>query len=170
MKKRINTRPEIIEKRERIGDWEGDTIVGKERKLAILTHVDRKSGYLIANKLNKITAEYVNKITIQTFKDFPDNAKQSITYDNGTYFSQYEFIERDTSMDVYFAFPYHSWERGTNENTNGLLRQFYPKKSPFKNITQINLDKYVNLINNRPRKRLHYRTPCEVFNECCTSS
>ncbi len=170
MKKQINTSPEIIETRERISDWERDTIVGKERKLAILTHFDRKSGYFIANKLNKITADYVNKITMKSFKNIPDIAKKAITYDNGSTFSRYEFIERDTSIDVYFAFPYHSWERGTNENTNRLLRQFYPEKSPFKNITQINLDKYVNLINNRPRKRLHYNTHLEVFYECCTSS
>ncbi len=73
-------------------------------------------------------------------------------------------------MTVYFAYPYHSWERGTNENTNGLLRQFYPKRTPFKDLKQENLDKIVKLINTRPRKRLHYRTPQEVFNECCTSS
>lgn len=162
-KNRIDTRPEIIERRERLGDWEGDTIVGGEKTQRILTHVDRKSGYLLADKLNISTAENVQKTTIKSFSKVPRNKKYTITYDNGTEFSYYEMIEYWTKMDIYFAYPYHSWERGTNENTNGLLRQFFPKKSLFKNITQKKLDKITRLINHRPRKRLGYLTPHEVF-------
>ncbi len=169
-KRNIGQRPLIIEERKRIGDWEGDTIVGGERKTGILTHVDRKSGYLLADKLRRNHAEYVSKITVKRFSLIPKNYCHTITYDNGTTFAQHCITERKTGMLVYFANPYSSWERGTNENTNGLLRQFYPKKTLFKNLKQEELDKVVTLINNRPRKRLNYRTPQEIFNECCTSS
>lgn len=169
-KKRIDQRPLIVELRERIGDWEGDTIVGKERTTGILTHVDRKSGYLLADNLKKIHAEYVRKVTVKHFNLIPRQYRHTITYDNGTSFAEHSITERETNTLIYFANPYHSWERGTNENTNGLLRQFYPKKTPFKNLKQEELDKVVRLINNRPRKRHNYRTPQEVFRECCTSS
>lgn len=162
-KKRIDARPRIVDRRERIGDWEGDTIVGFEKTKHILTHVERKSGYLIADKLERATAENTNEKTISSFSKVPEEKKFTITYDNGSTFSLFEMIERATGMDIYFAWPYHSWERGTNENTNGLLRQFFPKKSSFAIITQEDIDKAVNLINNRPRKRLGYLTPNEVF-------
>lgn len=169
-KKRIDQRPAIVETRERIGDWEGDTIVGGERHTGILTHVDRMSGYLLADKLEKIHAEYVRKITVNRFTSLPLYKRLTVTYDNGSSFAEHSITEKQTNMTVYFAYPYHSWERGTNENTNGLLRQFYPKRTPFRDLRQEDLDKIVKLINTRPRKRLRYRTPQEVFNECCTSS
>ena len=167
-KKRIDTRSETVELRERLGDFEGDTIVGQNRKDRILTYVDRKSGYLIAKIIHDVTAEKVRKHTSDSFRSLSKNKRFTITYDNGSEFSAYELIERETKMKVYFAYPYHSWERGTNENTNGLLRQFYPKKSSFSDITQEDLDKIVYLINNRPRKRLNYLTPYEVFVKNCT--
>jgi len=167
-KKRIDKRPEIVEKRARIGDWEGDTIVGKGRKQVILTHVERKSGYLLGDKLNQKLAVDVKRKTIENFRLIPKAKKHTITYDNGTEFSDHELIEQDTDITIYFAYPYHSWERGTNENTNGLLRQFFPKKTSFANVTQEDVDKAVRLINHRPRKRLGYLTPYEVFHECCT--
>lgn len=167
-KKRIDTRPEIVETRGRLGDFEGDTIVGKGGKERLLTHVDRRSGYLLADKLERGLAENTRRTTVKRFKRLPKTKKCTITYDNGVEFSEYELIERETKMAVYHAYPYHSWERGTNENTNGLLRQFYPKKSSFTNISQEELDKIVNLINNRPRKRLGYLTPHEVFIKNCT--
>lgn len=167
-KKRIDTRPKIADERGRLGDFEGDTIVGGGRKERILTHVDRKSGYLLADKLKRAFAEIVRKTTADRFKSLPKGKKFTITYDNGTEFSEYELIERETRMAVYHAYPYHSWERGTNENTNGLLRQFYPKKSSFSEVTQEKLEKVVNLINHRPRKRLGYLTPHEVFIKNCT--
>ena len=164
-KKRIDTRPEVIDKRERIGDWEGDSVIGSERTQSILTHVERKSGYLLADKINKFSAENIKNATIKKSGRLPKNKKFSITYDNGTEFSEHELIERYTKMAVYFAFPYHSWERGTNENTNGLVRQFFPKKSSFATIKQKDIDYVCKLINNRPRKRLNYLTPNEVFHK-----
>lgn len=162
-KKRIDQRPEIVEKRGRIGDWEGDTIVGKERTKQILTHVERKSGLLLADKLEFSTAEETKIKTVGRFKTIPKKKKCTLTYDNGTTFAEYEMTERKTGIEIYFAWPYHSWERGTNENCNGLLRQFFPKKSAFAMITQEAIDEACGLINNRPRKRLDYLTPNEVF-------
>lgn len=171
-KRRIDTRPAMVEERERIGDWEGDTIVGTEKTERILTHVERKSGVFLADKISGVKADIVRVMTVERFKEIPASKRRTITYDNGIEFAEYEFIERDANVKVYFAYPYHSWERGTNENTNGLLRQFFPKGSSFKNVTQENLDHAVSLINNRPRKRLDYRTPLEVFHrkKWCTST
>jgi len=170
-KRRIDTRPEIVEERIRIGDWEGDTVIGQDRKPAILTHLERKSGYLLADKLERATAELTKEKTIESFSKIPENRKYTITYDNGSEFSEHELTGRTTKMDIYFAYPYHSWERGSNENANGLLRQFFPKKTIFAAITQEQIQKAAMLINNRPRKRLNYLTPHEVFNKkekCCT--
>lgn len=164
-KKRIDTRPEIVETRGRIGDWEGDTIVGKEKTIHILTHVDRKSGILFADKLERATAEITKQKTIERFAKIPRSKKKTITYDNGTTFSYFEMTEKKTGIDIYFAWPYHSWERGCNENANGLLRQFFSKKSSFDIVTQEDIEKAVRLINNRPRKRLGYKTPAEVFRQ-----
>lgn len=162
-KKRIDTREAVVNTRERLGDWEGDTVVGGERTTAILTHVERRSGYLMADLLKKKSARTVRERTVKRFAKLPKNKKYTVTYDNGTEFSEHAFIERYTKMPVYFAYPYHSWERGTNENTNGLLRQFFPKQSLFGILTQKNVDEAVDLINHRPRKRLGYLTPHEVF-------
>jgi IS30 family transposase len=163
-KKRIDVRPKIVEIRSRLGDWEGDTIVGKD-KSHILTHVDRRSGLLLADKLERGLGVLTKQKVVERFKNIPKKKKCTITYDNGATFSEYEMIERETAVDVYFANPYHSWERGCNENCNGLLRQFFPKKSSFEKIKQKDIDKVVKLINNRPRKRLNYYTPREVFLE-----
>jgi transposase, IS30 family len=162
-KNRIDTRPAIVETRERIGDWEGDTIVGDEKSIHILTHVERRSGYLLADKLEQATAEQTQLKTLARFRLLPDDKKHSLTYDNGVQFSLHQGTEQKSGIPIFFAYPYHSWERGTNENTNGLLRQYYPKGSMFEGITQEALDQVVDLINNRPRKRLNYLTPHEVF-------
>jgi len=170
-KRRIDSRPEIVELKQRIGDWEGDTVVGKDRKPAILTHAERKSGLLLGDKLERATKEVTKEKTVARFKKVPKNKKHTMTYDNGTEFWEYELMEKETGMTVYFAYPYHSWERGCNENANGLLRQFFPKKSLFAQITQKQIDQAVSLINHRPRKRHNYLTPYEVFYEksrCCT--
>ncbi|MCK5416620.1 IS30 family transposase [Candidatus Parcubacteria bacterium] len=163
-KKRIDKRPKEVEEKSRIGDWEGDTIVGKD-KSHILTHVDRKSGYAMADKLIKGLAELTRIKTQERFNKLPKNKKLTITYDNGSIFAEHELTEKKTGIDIYFAWPYHSWERGCNENFNGLLRQFFPKKSSFANIKQEDIEKAVKLINNRPRKRLNYKTPAEVFRQ-----
>lgn len=164
-KRRIDKRPEIVEKRERIGDWEGDAIVGKERTKQILTHVERKSGLLLGDKLEYSTAEETKNKIIKRFDKISENKKYTSTYDNGTIFAGYEMTEKKTGITIYFANPYHSWERGTNENTNGLLRQFFPKKSAFAMITQEQIDEACGLINNRPRKRHNYLTPNEIFRQ-----
>jgi len=164
-KKRIDERPEIVETRGRIGDWEGDTIVGGEKTIHILTHVDRRSGILFADKLERATAELTKQKTIERFNKIPKSKKHTITYDNGSTFASHELTERKTGIDIYFAWPYHSWERGCNENANGLLRQFFPKKSSFDIVTQEQIENAVRLINNRPRKRLGYKTPAEVFRQ-----
>ncbi|MFQ5722716.1 MAG: IS30 family transposase [Candidatus Aminicenantales bacterium] len=170
-KKRIDARPEIVNQKQRIGDWEGDTIIGQDKKPAILTHPERKSGLILADKLDRATAETTKEKTTKRFQRVPKDKRHTLTYDNGSEFWEYELIERETGLEIYFAYPYHSWERGCNENANGLLRQFFPKKSLFTPITQNQIQKAVRLLNNRPRKRLSYLTPYEVFNEkteCCT--
>lgn len=162
-KRWIHERPMIIEERKRIGDWEGDTVVGAEKTERIATYVDRKSGYLIARRTTAKAFDFRIQTKI-AFKRIPKKKKLSCTYDNGSEMAEHELIERDTKMTVYFAHPYCSHERGTNENTNGLLREFFPKKMAFATITQKELDRAVANLNNRPRKRLDYATPAEVFN------
>lgn len=159
----IDERPKSVEKREVLGHWEGDTIVGKNHKQGIVTNVERKSGFLLAQKIPRRTAQNVADVTKEMFDTIPNELKISMTYDNGREFAWHKVIEAENKMTVYFAHPYCSWERGTNENTNGLLRQFIPKGTDFNNVSQEELAKYVHLINNRPRKRLAWKTPYEVF-------
>ena len=159
----IDTRPVDVELRKEIGHWEGDTIIGKNHKGAICTNVERKSGKLIASKLPNKTAQAVLDATKDDFADLPARLCVSMTYDNGKEFSKHEEIEKATGMAVYFARAYASWQRGTNENTNGLLRQFIPKGTDFDTVSDDELAKYVNLINNRPRKRLNWLSPNQVF-------
>lgn len=162
-KRRIDARPAEVEARSRLGDWEGDTVVGQEKTEHVLTHVDRKSRFLAADRVRG-TAESVLRATVRRFARYPKWKRRTGTYDNGVTFSGHEEMEARTGMQVFFAHPYHSWERGTNENTNGLLRQFLPKGTFFAGVTQRKLDRFVKLINTRPRKCLDYRTPEEVFN------
>jgi len=161
----IDDRPKIVETRARIWDWEWDTVIWIHwwSKQVILTNVERRSGYLLARKIQDKSWLSVLDWTIECFKYIPKYKQKTMTYDNGREFSLHRMIEFETNLDIYFAHPYCSWERGGNENTNGLLRQFTPKKTDFKNITQNQLKYYVHLINSRPRKRLQYKTPAEVF-------
>lgn len=168
--RKIEERPDIVNTRSRIGDWEQDTVVGKEKTQRILTHVERKSGYGMADKLDVVTAQIVLERVVDRFNSLPKKARQTITRDNGTELGDDDIgTEIKTKMKVYRATPYHSWERGTNENWNGLLRQFFPKGSYFANVKQEDVEKAVRLLNNRPRKRLGYLTPREVFKMCCNS-
>jgi IS30 family transposase len=162
-KRRIDERPAIVELRTEMGHWEGDTIRGKEKITAIATHVERVSGYAIADKLDHATAENLKQKTVRSFARIPTEKKKTETLDNGLEFSEYELMERETGMTIYFAYPYHSWERGTNENFNGLLRQYFPKGSNFATVTQKDVSRAVRELNHRPRKRLNYLTPYEVF-------
>jgi IS30 family transposase len=166
----IDERPAEIEAREEAGHWEGDTVVGKEKVQRIATNVERKSGFGVGDKLDLVTAEIVQTKTVKRFRRFPKRLRRSLTRDNGTEFGDLDRdLEKLTSMNVFRARPYHSWERGTNENWNGLLRQFFPKGMFFATITQADVDRAVRLLNDRPRKRLGYATPREIFNECCDS-
>lgn len=167
--KLIDERDPIVDLRTRIGDWEGDTVVGKEKTQRILTYVERKTGYAKASKLNVVTAEIVQEKTVSIFKYIPKEKRLTLTRDNGSEFGDFDIdLEIKTGMEVYRARPYHSWERGTNENWNGLLREFFPKGMLFVNITQYDIDRAVRLLNDRPRKRLGYATPREIF-ECYVS-
>lgn len=163
-KKRIDTRPVIVETKKRVGDWEGDTIVGSDKN-HILTHTERKSGLLFADRLETPTAQETNMATVRRFKNIPPKKKYTVTYDNGTTFSYHDLTEEETGVEIYFAYPYHSWERGCNENSNGLLRQYFRKRTPLGNVSQKEIDRAVHEINHRPRKRLGYLTPYEVFYE-----
>ena len=159
----ITARPTYINNRLEIGHWEGDTIRGKEKIIAIATHVERKSGYGLADKLDHTTARLMHEKTVRRFKTIPPHKRKSETNDNGVEFSEHELTGRALGISVYFALPYHSWERGTNENWNGLLRQFFPKGSCFATVSQLDVDRAVKNLNHRPRKRLSYLTPYEVF-------
>ncbi len=157
----INARPAIVESKSRIGDWEGDTIIGSNHEGIILSYVERKSKFTVLSKLHRKTAENVALKTIERFAKL--GSIHTITYDNGKEFSNHEKISEALGASCYFATPYHSWERGLNEHTNGLVRQYFPKKTSFKNLTEKEIEKVENLLNNRPRKILGYLKPKEVY-------
>jgi transposase, IS30 family len=162
-KRRVDERPAIVERRGRIGDFEGDTIMGRDKRVRVVTFVDRRSGYLIAFLLPKTNARLLTTLTLKRFKLTPRKKRKTITFDNGTEFSDWERLEEKSGMTVYFCYPYHSWERGTNENTNGLLRQYFPKTYDFNLITAVELKNVVMRLNKRPRKRLKYKSPRQIF-------
>jgi transposase, IS30 family len=162
-KRRIDERPKVVERRGRIGDFEGDTMIGRDKRVRIVTFVDRRSGYLIAYLLLRLNAELLTKLAVQKLKRLPKEKRKTLTLDNGTEFSDWERLEKQTGMTVYFAYPYHSWERGTNENTNGLLRQYFPKSMDFNLITPKELAEVVKRLNDRPRKRLKFKSPKQLF-------
>jgi IS30 family transposase len=159
----IDARPIHIAQRKTYGHWEGDTVVGTAQSGSIATFVERKSGYLMAALLPDKTAKSFEIAAKQCFDAVPSKYTKTLTLDNGVEMSNYEKIERTTNIQIYFAHPYHSWERGTNENTNGLLRFYFPKKMSFAHLTQETLDEAVKRINTRPRKRLDYKTPERMF-------
>lgn len=162
-RRRIDERPAVIERRGRIGDWEGDTMLGRDKRVRIVTFVDRRSGYLIAYLLPKMRAELLASLAIARFRRISKQKRKTLTLDNGTEFSDWERLEKKSGMTVYFAYPYHAWERGTNENTNGLLRQYFPKSYDFNIITPEELAQAVHRLNTRPRKRLKFKSPRQVF-------
>ena len=140
-----------------------DTVLGMRKTGCFGTHVERKSGYLIAFRIDDRQDNVFNTATIKAFSSVPDKLKKSFTVDNGKEFAAHKELTDATGMKVYFCDPYSPWQRGTNENTNGLLRQFFPKGTSFTNISDDDLQHIVDLINNRPRKRLGFRTPLEVL-------
>jgi IS30 family transposase len=158
----IEDRPAIVEARSRIGDWEADTVIGKNHRQAIVSIVERKTGFTLIRKVERKTAQAVSLAMVGLLKPF-QNQVHTITSDNGREFAWHEEIAKRLQADFYFAHPYASWERGTNENTNGLIRQYFPKNRDFTTITQQEINTAMERLNNRPRKRLGYQTPNQVF-------
>ena len=127
------------------------------------THVERKSGFLVAFRIDDRLDNAFNKSTVEAFSSIPDKLKKSFTVNNGKEFAAHKELSASTGMKVYFCDPYSPWQRGTNENTNGLLRQFFPKVTSFADVSDEDLQRVVDMINNRPRKRLNFLTPYEVL-------
>jgi IS30 family transposase len=163
-KRMISERPEEVEARERVGHWEIDTVIGTGSKDCIVSLVERKSGLLLIGKLKDRTTASLNRRVIHLIRRH-DTAFETITSDNGTEFHDYQKIEGRTQVTFYFAKPYHSWERGSNENANGLIRQYLPKGTSMAGLSQQLCNAIAHKLNTRPRKRLGFRTPLECFNE-----
>ncbi len=159
----IEERPQEVNDRARFGDWEGDLIVGAAQSGYFLTLVERKSLLTLIRKLETKDADTVASAIIDAYMDLPKSWAKTITFDNGTEFACHERVSRETGAAVYFAAPYSSYQRGTNENTNGLIRRIIPKKMSFKSISQERLDIIEAELNNKPRKKLNLKSPNEVF-------
>jgi IS30 family transposase len=164
-KRRIDERPRVVECRSRLGDFEGDTMQGKDKRVRIVTFVDRRSGYLVAYLLPKMRAELLTSLALHHFRYVQKTKRKTFTLDNGPEFSDWERLEKKSGMAVYFAYQHHPWERGSNENTNGLLRQYFPRSLNFNLIKPEELAAVVDRLNNRPRKRLGFRTPKQLFSK-----
>jgi transposase, IS30 family len=160
-KKLIGERPPVVEVRGRFGDWEGDTVHGRG-KACVVTAVERKSGLLRVGPIARATADETTRCMVALLRGEPHRVC-SLTTDNGTEFHGYEAIERELETKVYFATPHHAWERGTNENTNGLLRQYLPKGTDLAALTLEHCDQLAMRLNHRPRLRLNFQTPFEVY-------
>ncbi|MBM3198890.1 MAG: IS30 family transposase [Chlamydiae bacterium] len=158
----IKERPVIVEKKERIGDWELDTIIGANHKGVIVSMVDRATKYTKLVKVPNKTAEEVSKALIKALEPIQEHVL-TLTADNGKEFSQHQIIGKALGAQVYFATPYHSWERGLNEHTNGLVRQYFPKAKKLEEISEQELQEVELALNNRPRKVLLFETPAERF-------
>jgi len=162
-KRPITTRPAAAEARSEVGHWEGDTMLGDSQAgPCVLSLVERRTGYLVLGQLERRTGAQVNRRARRLIRRQP-HAVQTITVDNGTEFHDYAALERATAVEFYFANPHHAWERGTNENTNGLVRQYLPKGQSMAHLTQHDCNRIATKLNRRPRKRLGYRTPEECY-------
>ena len=161
----IAQRPEVIEARLRLGDFEGDTVLGPPGTGGVATLVDRKSRYTIIVKVRSKNADHVHHKIKRRLKQLDEERRRSVTFDNGTEFARCYRLERHLGMQLYFAEPGCPQQRGTNENTNGLIRQFFPKGTDFRDVTHYEVREVENLLNNRPRACLGYRTPSEAFFE-----
>ena len=158
----IDERPKIVDDKSRIGDWEGDTIIGQGHKGALLTLVERKTLYTLIVPLKSKNAEQLKDAVIEVLKPFKERVL-TLTYDNGREFAHHQEMAKALKADVYFAHPYASWERGINENTNGLIRQYFPKGSDLREVTLEQAQRVMDLLNNRPRKTRGGKTPNELF-------
>lgn len=161
-KRHISERPPSIETRRRLGHWEADTVMGHSTSHCLLTLVERKSGYTIIRKLRARNKAEVTAAIQSAIRKHP-SAFKTITFDNGTEFHDYKLLEVGSTLRCYFATPYHSWERGSNENLNGLIRQYLPKRTCLKHLTQSQCDEIALALNTRPRKRHQFKTPSEIY-------
>ena len=160
---RIDNRPQVVDRRSRYGDWEGDTIVGKRHVGGVVTLVERKSGYLLTGKVPDRSAQRVGRTITRLYHGLPRTLRRTLTLDNGKEFAHHEQVSAELKLRVFFAAPYSAWQRGTNEHTNGLLRQFFPKGTDFRQVSRHDVAYATNHLNHRPRERLNYQTPNEVF-------
>ena len=158
----IEHRPPIVDERIRIGDWEVDTIVGLNQKSALFTMVERKTNYTIIEKLDNFRAEDTQKVMVRALRKHRDRVL-TITMDNGKEFYRHKKVAEALNAATYFCRPYHSWEKGCNENTNGLIRQYFPKKTDFRLLSNRQIKAVQDALNHRPRKRLGYETPNTLF-------
>ena len=161
-KRHISERPAGAHRRSRRGHWEGDTVMGSDMRHCVLTLVERKTGFVIIMKLRARSKEQARRALLRAIARYPKMFK-TITFDNGTEFHDYKAVENVYPLRCYFATPYHSWERGSNENMNGLIRQYLPKGSCMKHITQADCDRIAHRLNTRPRKRYGFKTPNQLF-------
>lgn len=158
----IDERPAVVDRKNRFGDWELDTVIGKNHQQAIVTITERKSKLALFAKVERKTADLVRDAIISLLEPIKDWVK-TLTADNGKEFAGHLAVAEELEADFYFAHPYASWERGLNENTNGLLRQYFPKKTDFRQVSENEINKAMDKLNNRPRKTLGYKTPNEIF-------
>jgi len=160
----LSDRPSHIEARKQVGHWECDTVIGANHKGAIVTMVERKSGFGVIVKVAHKTSDLVSRAIVEGLQPFADRVK-TLTYDNGKEFAAHIQIDQALKSTGYFASPFASWERGSNENFNGLLRQYVPKKRSMNTVDEDEITMIQNRLNNRPRKRLGFKTPSEVFHQ-----
>lgn len=161
----IDLRPKEIESRQTTGHWETDSMISRKSKFGLNTLVERKTGLVLITKIQNTKAEETKQTIIKRFKELPKEFCKTITSDNGSENFLYDEIQTTLSLSWFFAHPYHSWERGTNENTNGLIRWYFPKGTDFETISDEQIKLVETALNNRPRKRLGWKTPLEAFNE-----
>lgn len=159
----IDMRPLVVERKSRVGDWESDSVASCDNKPGINTFEERKTGLVLITKLKDKTAESTLVAIESRTRYIPKELKQTATFDNGSENQKWQELETQTGFKCFFAHPYHFWERGSNENTNGLIRDFFPKKTDFTKVSQEELQAVEDNLNNRPRKRLNWLTPVEVF-------
>jgi IS30 family transposase len=157
----IPDRPDVVRQRVRYGDWEGDTIVGARRQSGLVSLVERKSGYLLLHKVPRLKATPVRRVIQRQLAAWPAALKHTLTLDNGKEFAEHESLAEHTGLAIYFAQPYCAWQRGTNENTNGLVRQFLPKGTDFTYLRHHFIQHIQDRLNHRPRERLGWKTPHE---------
>lgn len=160
----IAQRPASVETRSQVGHWEGDTVIGAGHKQAIVTLVERKSGFAVLAHVTRKTSDLVSQAIISGLKPLAHRVK-TVTYDNGKEFADHAVVDKALDSTAYFADPFASWQRGSNENFNGLLRQYIPKKRPLSTVTSDELKMIQDRINHRPRKRLGFKTPYQVFHQ-----